>query len=63
MTKRKPLQWENGFPLCDKCAAHQRARGYALEFAFSSVGIEKGKSSGQMAREYFSAYHACGHKT
>lgn len=62
--KRKPLQWDDelGVPLCDKCAAHLDGHGHAMLFAFDSVGIEHGKSAGQMAYEYFSAYHAHGHK-
>jgi hypothetical protein len=46
---------------CDKCRAHADSEPFLLE-AFASVGIEHGKSSGQMAEEYFVHFHRNGHK-
>jgi hypothetical protein len=30
--------------------------------AFASVGIEHGKSSGQMAKEFYAVFHKRGHR-
>jgi hypothetical protein len=65
MTKRKPLQWYGdeddklGWPDCDRC---QREMDHPfLVTACASVGIEKGKSTGQMMREYIDSFHIRGH--
>ncbi len=65
MSKRKPLQWYGdeggrlGYPDCVECFEHM-AQPYLVEAA-ASVGIEAGKSTGQMVREYIDAYHARRH--
>lgn len=63
MTKRKPLGWyetpDGGLvPLCATC---MDAMTPALVEACASVGIEHGKSTGQMMVEYLNTYHARRH--
>lgn len=53
----EPQLWEGA---CAKCTRHWFAQPQ-LAHAFASVGIEHGKSSWQMAREYFSWFHANKH--
>jgi len=45
---------------CDKCREYADSEPMLLH-AFASVGIEHGKSSGQMAEEYFAEFHRSGH--
>lgn len=52
---KEPL-WEK----CPKCMIHFLDEP-ALGYAFSTVGIERGKSDYQMAEAYFSYYHENGH--
>ena len=65
MTKRKPLSWRGdedghvGYPDCVECFEHMNQPGM-LEAA-ASVGIEHGKSTGQMIREAVDYFHARGH--
>ena len=65
MTKRKALEWhgdENGklgWPLCVKCSEWMMRFG--LGEACASVGIEHGKSTGQMMRDVVNAFHARRH--
>ena len=47
---------------CEKCNAYLLSLGWAAMHAFASVGIERGKSTAQMAREYLQAYHERGHQ-
>lgn len=64
--KRKPLEWYGqegdrlGYPACDKCMEYFMQPGF-IE-ACASVGIEHGKSTGQMAFDTTNHYHATGHK-
>jgi hypothetical protein len=66
VTKRKPLQWYGdeggrlGYPACLECHEHMM-QPYLVEAA-ASVGIEVGKSTSQMIREYIDDYHARRHK-
>ena len=46
---------------CDKCREHYFSNP-SLLLAFSSVGIEHGKSSWEMAESYFAEYHKRKHK-
>jgi hypothetical protein len=48
-------------PSCGKCAMHYFDQPFLVE-AFASVGIEHGKSSGQMAEEYFTHFHKQKHR-
>lgn len=65
MTKRKPLEWYDdeggklGIPTCVECFEKMTEPG--LIEACASVGIEHGKSTGQMVYEYINSYHAGGH--
>ena len=65
MTKRKPLQWTGdddgrlGFPACVECFDYLSQSG--MIEAAASVGIEHGKSTGQMLREVVDAFHARRH--
>lgn len=47
--------------LCPGCMQHYLDQPM-LFGAAASVGIEHGKSTGQMLREYFAAFHARGHR-
>jgi hypothetical protein len=66
MTKRKPLQWYGdeddklGWPACTECFEKMQTP-YLVEAA-ASVGIESGKSTGLMIREYLDGYHARRHQ-
>jgi hypothetical protein len=66
MTKRKPLQWTDegddklGYPTCIECFEKMREPG--LVEACASVGIERGKSTGLMLKEYLDHYHAQRHE-
>lgn len=66
MTKRKPLQWYGdeggllGYPACPECFEKMTSPG--LIEACASVGIEHGKSTGLMMREFIDRYHANRHK-
>lgn len=46
---------------CPECANHWFAEGQGLLHAFASVGIERGKSSWEMAESYFANYHGKRH--
>lgn len=46
---------------CQKCLAHFAANPFIVE-AFASVGIEHGKSSGQMAQEFYATFHKNKHR-
>ena len=46
---------------CDKCREHYFANPM-LVGAFASVGIEHGKSTWQMAEEYFERFHKGQHR-
>ena len=46
---------------CPRCQAHWDAEAPGLIHAFASVGIEHGKSSHEMAVEYFGIYHKKSH--
>lgn len=46
---------------CAQCLEHFRSTPFLVE-AFASVGIEHGKSSGQMAKEYFAVFHRNAHR-
>lgn len=65
MGKRRPLTWYGdeggrvGFPDCDKCIDYMQSDG--LVHACASVGIEHGKSTGEMLRISVEAFHAKGH--
>lgn len=45
---------------CSRCLSHFLSTPMIVE-AFASVGIEHGKSSGQMAQEFYAQYHANKH--
>ena len=66
MSKRKPLEWYGdedgklGWPVCPECFAYMNQPG--MVEACASVGIEYGKSIGQMLRETVEAFHAKGHR-
>jgi hypothetical protein len=66
MTKRKPLEWYGdedgrlGAPACPDCWDEMAKPG--LVEACASAGIEHGKSTGLMMKEYIDSYHARGHK-
>lgn len=66
MTKRKPLQWAEdeddrvGIPCCMECFDEMNTPG--LIEACASVGIEHGKSTGLMMREYIDSFHARRHR-
>lgn len=66
MTKRKPLEWFGdedgrvGYPACEECFDYIHTPG--LLEACASVGIEHGKSTGLMLREFIDAYHARRHQ-
>lgn len=47
---------------CERCAEHWDANGWSIIGACASVGIEHGKSTWQMAKDYFEGYHRRGHK-
>lgn len=65
MTKRKPLQWYGdedgklGWPACVECFRKMATPGLAE--ACASVGIEHGKSTGLMMRDYINTFHANRH--
>lgn len=46
---------------CAKCLQHFCANPFLVE-AFASVGIEHGKSSGQMAQEFYAFFHKNKHR-
>lgn len=46
---------------CGKCLAHFFANPHIVG-AFASVGIEYGKSSGQMAKEFYATFHKNKHR-
>jgi hypothetical protein len=46
---------------CDTCMRYWASQPY-LGAACASVGIEHGKSTFQMVREYLAAYHERGHR-
>lgn len=46
---------------CPECVKHYMRQPFLME-AFASVGISQGKSTKQMASEYFTAFHKRGHK-
>ena len=46
---------------CGDCMAHWDANPH-LTAACASVGIEHGKSTAQMLREYFAGFHQRGHQ-
>ena len=66
MTKRKPLEWFHdeggrlGWPMCVECSEKMMTPG--LLEACASVGIEHGKSTGLMMRDYIDAFHANRHR-
>lgn len=66
MTKRKPLQWIDnddgklGYPACVECFETMMSPG--LVEACASVGIENGKSTGLLMKEFLDLYHARRHK-
>ncbi len=66
MTARKPLQWYGdedgriGYPICQECSDYMNEP--RLIEACASVGIEKGKSTGQLLRETVNAFHARKHE-
>lgn len=47
---------------CEKCRAHYNVSP-GLEHTFSSVGIDYGISSWNMALNYFNVYHEKNHRT
>lgn len=65
MTKRKPLEWyadedgSVGIPDCMVCFDRMNTSG--LIEACASVGIEVGKSTGQLLRDYIEDFHARRH--
>lgn len=65
MTKRKPLVWYDnegdrlGVPACPECFEAMHEPG--LIEACASVGIEHGKSTWLMMKEYIDAFHARHH--
>ena len=50
------------YPKCVKCLAHA-LETIGLEEAFASTAIESGKTSTEIANNYFSTYHKLGHPT
>lgn len=46
---------------CPECDAYLARAGWSLVGALASVGIERGKSTAQMADEHLAVVHA-GHK-
>jgi hypothetical protein len=46
---------------CAKCLQHFYDNPFIVE-ALASVGIEHGKSSGQMAREFYEVFHQNKHQ-
>jgi hypothetical protein len=56
------LQFYGGLPDCPECMDHVDNHPY-LVGACASVGIERGKSTAQMFREYIVNYHFGGHET
>ena len=46
---------------CGKCLEHWHSEPH-LVHAFASVGIEHGKSTGEMAADYFASFHARKHR-
>lgn len=58
----QPLRWDpSGRPDCLPCLEYLFAQPH-LVGACASVGIERGKSTGQMLCEYLSAYHDRDHE-
>lgn len=63
--KQKPLEWYGqedgrlGYPACAKCLEYMNRPG--MVEACASVGIEHGKSTGQMLFEVTNHFHANGH--
>jgi hypothetical protein len=47
---------------CPACWELLMQQGFALVEAFASVAIAQGRSSADMARSYFAAYHRRGHR-
>jgi hypothetical protein len=47
---------------CGECMSYASDRGPMLIEACASVGIERGKSTGLMLREYLQGYHERGHQ-
>lgn len=47
---------------CPDCQRYVDQFGWALVGACASVGIERGKTTGQMAVEFIRSYHNRGHQ-
>lgn len=47
---------------CPKCRAYYLSKHDALVGACASVGIEEGRSTGEMLRLYMEGYHRDGHR-
>lgn len=60
-TTKGRLVFHNGTPDCEKCAAHMADMPHLVE-ACASVGIEHGKSTGEMFKQYIGGYHFGGHQ-
>ncbi|HLL69037.1 MAG TPA: hypothetical protein VK453_25480 [Micromonosporaceae bacterium] len=59
MTKRKPLTWDGGWPLCEECMELLVSSGFVE--ACASVAIEHATSAGTLARRTVNEYHARRH--
>ena len=53
----RPFDWRE----CGDCLGYASAQPMLAE-AFASVGIEYGRSTAQMARDFFAAFHGRGHQ-
>jgi hypothetical protein len=58
------LKWSaaDRLPDCDTCRNHLLSQDWTLTSAAASVGIEHGKSAGDMIRIWIHGYHERGHR-